>query len=112
MPYLQISVTLPDETYHGQGDEGKPEWPPSPMRLFQALVATAARSEDGFSREVVESLDWWTSLSPPVIIAPRVTLGTPYTTSVPNNAMDIVASEKMMPRISRAGTNSRIGSSK
>lgn len=92
MPYLQISLTLPDETYHGQSDNGKPEWPPSPMRLFQAMVATAARGEDGLSDEVSQALNWFAALPAPVIFTPRATFGIPLTTSVPNNSMDIVAS--------------------
>src|SRR6185437_13089146 len=28
--------------FHGRGDDGNPEWPPSPLRFFQALVSAAA----------------------------------------------------------------------
>ncbi|MER3462825.1 MAG: type I-U CRISPR-associated protein Cas5/Cas6, partial [Armatimonadota bacterium] len=37
--HLCISVTPLDDLFHGKGDDDEPEWPPSPMRLFQALVA-------------------------------------------------------------------------
>lgn len=91
MPYLHISLTLPNQTYHGVGDDGKPEWPPSPMRLFQALVATAARRDDGLSESMTDALNTFSALPPPTIFAPRAAFGIPWTTSVPNNAMDIVA---------------------
>ncbi|MBX9622589.1 MAG: type I-U CRISPR-associated protein Cas5/Cas6, partial [Gemmataceae bacterium] len=37
-----VSVTFLDPAFHGRGDGGEPEWPPSPLRLFQAVVAAAA----------------------------------------------------------------------
>ena len=44
MTHLLIAVHWLDDRYHGLLDrEGPPEWPPSPYRLFQALVAGAAR---------------------------------------------------------------------
>ena len=36
--FLCISVTLLDPMFHGRGDRNEAEWPPSPMRLFQALI--------------------------------------------------------------------------
>ena len=39
---LSITITFLDGTYHGREDDGVPEWPPSPLRLFQALVRTGA----------------------------------------------------------------------
>ncbi len=40
--YLCISVTFLDPLYHGRlnGDRTA-EWPPSPLRLYQALLAGA-----------------------------------------------------------------------
>ncbi len=37
--YLCISATFLDGRFHGRRDGGESEWPPSPLRLFQALVA-------------------------------------------------------------------------
>lgn len=86
-----ITVTYLNGTYHGRGDGNTPEWPPSPMRLFQALVAVAgAKWRTDFPEQVQEALDWLASQSPPEIFSPTVQVGTPYQTSVPNNAMDIV----------------------
>lgn len=42
------SFTLLDAAFHGRGDDGEPEWPPSPLRAFQALrAAAAARGRGG-----------------------------------------------------------------
>jgi len=86
-----ISVTFLNGTFHGRSDGRSPEWPPSPMRLFQALVAVAGtRWQTEFPEQVQVALDWLASQPPPVIYAPTYHVGTPYQTSVPNNAMDIV----------------------
>jgi len=37
--YFCISVTLIEPFFHGKRDEETAEWPPSPLRLFQALLA-------------------------------------------------------------------------
>ena len=52
MPTLLISVRFDDGRYHGSG-----EWPPSPARLLQALVAGAARGED-LSKTAIEAFEW------------------------------------------------------
>ncbi len=86
-----ISVTFLNGTFHGRSDSNSPEWPPSPMRLFQALVAVAgSRWQTDFPAQVQTALDWLASQHPPEIYAPQFHVGTPYQTSVPNNAMDIV----------------------
>ena len=44
MTHLVLTVRFLDDRYHGLLDRGgPPEWPPSPFRLFQALVAGVAR---------------------------------------------------------------------
>lgn len=91
MSNLIISVTFLNGTFHGRSDGRFPEWPPSPMRLFQALVAVAGnRWQTEFPKQVQAALDWLASQPPPTIYAPTFHIGTPYQTSVPNNAMDIV----------------------
>ena len=50
--YALISVTFLDPVFHGRADGEEPEWPPSPLRLFQALLAGAAaasRAEEGIA---------------------------------------------------------------
>lgn len=75
-------------TYHGVVD-GHPEWPPSPARVFQALVAGGARG-GGLPEPVVHALRWLERQPPPVIAAPAVRLGTRVTYYVPNNDADSV----------------------
>lgn len=76
------------------------EWPPSPLRLFQALVAAAARlgSQGLDNNDVRSALTWLEQQGiPSLIIAPAAPLSGQngkrhgYVLSVPNNAMDIVA---------------------
>lgn len=80
--HLLIEVRLHDGRYHGAGD-----WPPSPARLFQALVAGA-----GLGRNIPESeadaFQWLESLPPPRILAPPATETRGYTNYVPNNDLD------------------------
>ena len=89
-----LTVRFLDPCFHGRGDGGGVEWPPSPMRAFQALIAAAARLGRGEPGEsAAAALRWLESLeTPPMIVAPdrREGLPLPYMTSVPNNAMDIV----------------------
>ncbi len=87
--YLCISVLFLDPRFHGRGDGGDPEWPPSPLRLFQALIAANADLLDD-GGPLVSALDWLEAQPPPFIVAPRAQPGEPYRLSVPNNAMDLV----------------------
>lgn len=87
---LCISVTFPDAMFHGKCDFGQPEWPPSPLRLFQALVRGAAAASAGVtltpeSRATLSTLE---GLAPPTIVAPRAARATPYDLFVPNNDSD------------------------
>jgi CRISPR-associated protein Csb2 len=85
--YLHISVRWLDGRYHGlSGRDGPPEWPPSPYRLFQAMVAGAARA--GLLASVAESLRWLESLKPPIIITPTAAAGQIVRRFVPNNDAD------------------------
>jgi CRISPR-associated protein Csb2 len=88
MTHLLITVHWLDGRYHGLLDrEGPPEWPPSPYRLFQALVAGVARRGE-LESESGQALDWLQSLKPPMIIAPRSRPGQVVTCFVPNNDGD------------------------
>jgi CRISPR-associated protein Csb2 len=80
---LCISITFLDNMFHGQGDY-EPEWPPSPFRLYQALLAGMARTrcdED-------EALQWFEQLPAPEILAPFSKKATSRTIYVPNNDSD------------------------
>lgn len=64
MGKLVLQVRLHDGRYHGEGD-----WPPSPARLFQALVAGA--SLDGpLGNAEKQALEWLEKQTPPIIAVP------------------------------------------
>ncbi len=91
MPVLLISIRFHDGRYHGRA-QGGPDWPPSPARLFQALVAGAARGAalDGTDQE---ALSWLENLEAPIIAAPVAREGCGYTNFVPNNDLDAVGGD-------------------
>src|SRR3954447_8120328 len=89
--HLCLTVRFLDSYFHGRRDGDSVEWPPSPMRLFQGLVATAARLGRGAPDDRPEAALRWLEASDglPVIVSPTARTGQPYSTSLPNNAMDI-----------------------
>lgn len=86
---LCISVTFLDPCFHGKGDD-EPEWPPSPMRLFQALLAGARTGCRGaeWSPAKAEAFRWLEAREPPLIIAPAALLTSGCTLFVPDNDSD------------------------
>ena len=92
--FLCISVTFLDPFFHGQGDGDNPEWPPSPMRLFQAILAgsrTGARQLRWSVDDQVTLRDaflWLERRPPPEIITPEASPAPAYTLFVPNNDSD------------------------
>ncbi len=84
---LLFTIRLHDGRWHGV-----PEWPPSPARLFQALVAGAA-----IGAELPESacalLRLIECLPPPVIAAPNMRQQRGFETFVPNNGLDAVGGD-------------------
>lgn len=97
MPTLLISVRFHDGRYHGSG-----EWPPSPARLFQALVAGAARGQN-LSKRAVEAFEWLECLDAPAIAAPLAYIGQGFKTFVPNNDLDAVGGDPKRVSEIRAG---------
>jgi CRISPR-associated protein Csb2 len=88
MTYLLLTVRWLDGRYHGLlSRDGPPEWPPSPYRLFQALVSAVARRGE-LDSALGESLRWLQTLKPPTIVAPRTRAGQIVTCFVPNNDGD------------------------
>ena len=67
MSTLVLHVRLHDGRYHGEGD-----WPPSPARLFQALVAGAGLGGplEGVDRNALNWLEKLGEHRPPDIVAP------------------------------------------
>lgn len=102
MTHLLLTVHFLDDRYHGLLDKGgPPEWPPSPFRLFQALVAGVARRRELVIDEdepsnvnftpIGQALGWLqkhTQHHPPIIIAPKSKIGQAITRFVPNNDGD------------------------
>lgn len=84
MPALLVTVRFVEGRYHG-----RPEWPPSPARLFQALVAGAARGAR-LHEDDIRALRWLEALAPPVIFAPPAREGAGFVNFVPNNDLDAV----------------------
>jgi CRISPR-associated protein Csb2 len=95
MTHLCITVRWLDDRYHGLlNRDGPPEWPPSPFRLFQALVAGAAR-HGKLDSEIGRSLAWLEKLGPPLILAPKARSGQVVQRFVPNNDGDAKPDRQM-----------------
>ena len=86
---LLIAVRFHEGRYHGQADRfhGADGWPPSPSRVFQALVSGAARGAT-LPLEDRRALEWLERLDPPRIAAPPVRRGRAVKLYVPNNDLD------------------------
>lgn len=78
---LVVRVFLHDARYHG-----RPEWPPAPGRLFQALIAGASSLLE--SSDVGDAFRWLEARPAPVIAAPQQKPGLVNTLAVPNNDLD------------------------
>jgi CRISPR-associated protein Csb2 len=90
--FLCISIRFLDCAFHGRCDGGEPEWPPSPLRLFQALVAATAAhlNERRTLADGVPALQWLEGQPLPTIVAPEAVAGTKYRMYVPDNVGDLV----------------------
>jgi len=89
---LTIRFLDPVPTFHGRSDGDEPEWPPSPLRAYQALVAAAAARwrEGQFAAYAGPALKWL-ELRTPMVIAPGIqSERNGYRMYVPNNAGDLV----------------------
>lgn len=87
MPELTISVRFLDDRFHGRRDGGRPEWPPSPMRLYQALLAANAPLND----RQTGAFRWLERQASPRIRAPQQEPGAARMSYVPSNNADTVA---------------------
>ena len=83
MATLRFRVEWFEDRYHGA------DWPPSPWRLFQAMVAGLGRERcrDPGLDSALRHLE---TLPTPVVTAPRAALLRPVTTRVPDNDGDVV----------------------
>lgn len=91
---LLVAVRFHEGRYHGQGDgfDGASGWPPSPGRLFQALVAGAACGARLPPKDE-RALKWLERLNPPRIAAPAARQGRTTKLFVPNNDLDAVGGD-------------------
>jgi len=78
---LVVRVTLHEPRFHG-----RPDWPPAPARVFQALIAGASRQLD--TPQAQAAFRWLEGLSAPTIAAPGAKRGAAVTLYVPNNDLD------------------------
>lgn len=84
---LVVTVRLHDGRFHGMG-----EWAPSPARLFQALIAGAARGA-ALDEHACRALRWLESLEPPAIAVPRMSVGQRVHVFGPDNDIDAVGND-------------------
>lgn len=92
MKHLVITIHFLSDRYHGRTENGhEPEWPPSPLRLYQAVLAGAAsRWRDPAVRErELAAFEWFQGLEPPQIIAPKAEPGRPLLKYVRENLSDV-----------------------
>ena len=87
--HFGLSIRFIAPTFHGRRDGGQSEWPPSPLRVFQALVAAAAAGRR--LETLASALKWLEQQAAPIVVAPASVTSSGYRLAVPNNAMDIVA---------------------
>ncbi len=94
--FLQLTVRYFSDRYHGN------EWPPSPARLFQALVAGAKTGGPlrDWALEHEAAMTWLEALDPPEILARKHRGASKYTIFVPNNSLDGVVSTKTSKAVS------------
>ena len=93
--FLRFSARFldPEPAFHGKRDGGEPEWPPSPLRLYQALLDAAANrwKNATFVEYAKPAFEWLQQLEPPVILAPEHRVGIPFRIAVPDNDLDVWA---------------------
>lgn len=99
MPVLQLTLRwLAGDglgAYHGS------EWPPSPVRVFRALLAGAQRP-GGAGKRGLQALERLEQMPPPLILGPMAHRLDPVTTAVPNNDGDRVLVEYQAGRHDKA----------
>lgn len=88
MRAVSISATFLNGSYHGG------EWPASPARLLQGMVAGVKTGRHRELWPVVQpALEWLERQPAPRILAVEPRVGPAYRLAVPNNDMDVVAHE-------------------
>lgn len=90
---LCISVRYLHPLSHGRQSNGKPEWPPSPLRLFQAIVAAASAKCNERTRmeKAIPALLWLENCEIDHIVAcEAIESKSPTQFYVPDNSSDLL----------------------
>ncbi|WP_437202909.1 type I-G CRISPR-associated protein Csb2 [Planctomicrobium sp. SH664] len=91
---LTVRFLDPQPSFHGRGDGDIPEWPPSPLRLFQALVAAAAaRWRDDQISLARSALEWLETQVPTIVAANIQQRRSLFRMYVPHNAGDLMLAD-------------------
>jgi len=91
--FLLLTIRFLQPISHGRGDGDEPEWPPSPLRVFQALVAAAAShwNERLVLEHAVPALRWLQDQPEPEIVAcSGIASNVPTQFYVPDNTTDLL----------------------
>ncbi len=89
--FFSITVRFLQPFSHGRGEGNEPEWPPSPLRLFQAMVASSAGrwNERSTLNSAVSALNWLETQTPlEIVAAEAVCADQPFRLYVPDNVTD------------------------
>jgi CRISPR-associated protein Csb2 len=92
--YFCLTIRFLQPFSHSRRNNGEPEWPPSPLRAFQALAAAAAARWNERMRleNAAPALRWLEAQQAPTIAAAvTVPSGAKYRLYVPDNVTDKVA---------------------
>lgn len=91
--YLCLSVHFLHPYYHGRGDGDEPEWPPSPLRLYQSLVSAASRRWQSQFQDCAASALRWLEESPAcsIVAGTARPASSKFRLYVPDNIADKVA---------------------
>ncbi|MBL8810482.1 MAG: type I-U CRISPR-associated protein Cas5/Cas6 [Planctomycetaceae bacterium] len=91
--YLRVTIRFLQPLAHGRTDGNEPEWPPSPLRIFQALVAAAAArwNERQMLEHAVPALNWLQNQpSPEIVACGGIASAVPTQLYVPDNTADLL----------------------
>jgi CRISPR-associated protein Csb2 len=82
----------PFPVFHGSSDAGVPEWPPSPMRAFQALVNATSLKHRGkaLPDEIESALALVETIRPSILASKAMASIVGYRAYVPHNQTDLV----------------------
>ncbi len=91
--YLCFTIRYLQPSHHGRSDSEEPEWPPSPLRLFQAIVAAAAAKSNERVRieSAVPTLRWLEmQICAEIVACVGIASTTPTQFYVPDNTADLL----------------------